>query len=141
MNPSGEGNNLGTVYYPISLLVLVILSWGGLVPKYVGGLGILILGWGDGVAAVVGESLSSPALFFGNRRTSLAGSAAMLLASFTVALVVLRPALGEMGAGVVAGRALVVAVAAAGLEGFTSGGTDNLTVPLGTVGLYWLLFL
>src|SRR5208337_4826861 len=55
MDEGADRHNLGTVYFPISLLVLVNLCWRGVVPVWVGGLAVLVLGWGDGLAALVGE--------------------------------------------------------------------------------------
>ena len=59
-----EGDsNLGTVYFPISLIVLILLTWdGGLLGggnlKYLGAVGSLIMGYGDGFAAIIGFAAS-----------------------------------------------------------------------------------
>jgi len=59
-----EGDsNLGTVYFPISLIVLILLTWdGGLLGggnlKYLGAVGNLIMGYGDGFAAIIGFAAS-----------------------------------------------------------------------------------
>ena len=49
-----EINDLGTVYYPISLTVLALFSFSSLSLPYVGALGILTMGYGDGFAAIIG---------------------------------------------------------------------------------------
>lgn len=51
--------NLGTVYFPIALAVLVLLTWKGPFPRWYGLVAILVLGWGDGVASLLGESFGS----------------------------------------------------------------------------------
>ena len=56
MDEGAQARNWGTVYFPISLLILVNLCWRAVFPVWVGGLAVLVLGWGDGLAAIVGES-------------------------------------------------------------------------------------
>lgn len=55
MDGDNRLRNLGTVYFPISLLALVFLCWSGFLPIWVGGAAILVLGWSDGLAALVGQ--------------------------------------------------------------------------------------
>ncbi len=77
--------NLGTIYYPVALTILVLLTWGGPFPRWYGLAAMLVLGWGDGLASLVGE-------WSGNRnrairftvpggRKSVAGTAAMFTAT------------------------------------------------------------
>jgi uncharacterized protein (TIGR00297 family) len=49
--------NLGTVYFPVALTILVLITWTGLVPRWYGLVAMLVLGWGDGTASLVGEHL------------------------------------------------------------------------------------
>jgi len=90
--------NLGTVYFPIALVILVVLTWGGPFPRWYGLVAILALGWGDGLASLVGEwwigtraAHAREALQFtvpGGRK-SLPGSAALFVAvAATGALVI-----------------------------------------------------
>jgi phytol kinase len=62
MDERADRRNLGTVYFPISLLVLVNLCWRGVMPVWVGGVAVLVLGWGDGLAALVGEGNGAPGI-------------------------------------------------------------------------------
>lgn len=80
--------NLGTVYYPIALTGLVLLSWLGPFPKWYGLVAMLALGWGDGMAALVGEAAGRRANahrfeLTGGSKT-IAGTLAMIAASGTV---------------------------------------------------------
>ena len=53
-----EKDSLGTVYYAISILVISIFTY--VINKpIVGLLGLLIMGYGDGFAAVVGQKVKS----------------------------------------------------------------------------------
>ena len=60
MDSDESSGNLGTVYFPISLLILVLLTYGGEVPIYVGAVGILVMGYGDGLASLFGTHFGRP---------------------------------------------------------------------------------
>lgn len=55
MEHENSRKNLGTIYFPIALTILVFLTWGGVFPKWYGLVAILVLGWGDGSASLFGE--------------------------------------------------------------------------------------
>ncbi|MFP4065895.1 MAG: diacylglycerol/polyprenol kinase family protein [Spirochaetaceae bacterium] len=142
MEDAAARGNLGTVYFPVSLLVLVMLSFGGGMPTYAAGIGVLTMGYGDGLASVVGRAVSRPAvtLFGGNK--SLAGTATMFVASALVAGVFTYLA-HPMRGGVLASvlwPAVVTGGVATAVELFTPGGTDNLSVPLLTALFYTGVF-
>lgn len=134
--------NLGTIWFPVSLLVLVNLCWRGLMPPWVGGIGVLVMGWGDGLAAVVGDAAPGPGVRIWAGRKTFAGSAAMFVASFAVVLVFTllfnpRPA-GLLPA---VGVSAATAAAATAVEALTPLGLDNITVPLVTSVFYAGVFL
>jgi phytol kinase len=54
----------GTVYYAISLLILAYVTFAADL-AYIGGIGILIMGYGDGFAALVGTRYGKHRLWFG----------------------------------------------------------------------------
>lgn len=136
--------NLGTVYFPISLLVLVLLFWAGPLEIWMGGVGILVLGWGDGLAALVGEKTRGRTFRVYGSTKSVAGTLTMLIAASAVAAVFLAVyspggVLGIGGApGIVLG-ALLVGVVSSAVELATPWGVDNLTVPLVTAFLVYLV--
>ena len=122
----GKGD-LGTVYYPVSLLILTILCFGGYSLPYAGALGVFVMGYGDGLAAVIGRRFGLMKYhIFGNTK-SYVGSLTMLMVSFLVCAVILL-------------QALILAVFATIVEAFSPFGLDNLTVPLLTFFLYQLFF-
>jgi phytol kinase len=136
-------NNLGTVYFPIALLLLVVLTWydspvlSGVAP-YIGGLGILAMGYGDGFAALIGT-------WHGKHKYTILGSTKSLEGSFTMFVAALIPIflLIHFGTGFALmpalGAALFLAVLAALVEAVTPRGLDNLSVPL-AVSFVWILF-
>jgi len=142
MDQGADRRNLGTVWFPVSLLVLVNLCWRGVMPAWVGGIGALVLGWGDGLAALVGEGNGAPGVRLWGGRKSAGGSLVMFAASFAVTLAFtlgfspryrsLVPAIGV---------STVIAAAAAAVEFLTPLGLDNLSVPLVVAVLYAGVFL
>ena len=142
MDEEADRRNLGTVYFPISLLILVNLCWRGVMPAWVGGIAVLVLGWGDGLAALVGEGNGAPGVRIWGGRKSAAGTILMFSASFAVTLVftlIFNARHGDLLAAI--GVSTVVAAAATVVELFTPFGLDNLTVPLAVAALYAGVFL
>ncbi|MFP4362363.1 MAG: diacylglycerol/polyprenol kinase family protein [Spirochaetia bacterium] len=142
MDAGGKKSNLGTVYFPISLLVLVLLAWNGNIPLYAGALGVLIMGWGDGLAAIVGSrGLKSPKINLFGINKSLSGTLTMFAVSIIVAVVILsvfNPALAVTSILLQAG---VLSLFATLIELFTPFGIDNLTVPILTAVFYQAVFV
>jgi phytol kinase len=139
MDQGADARNWGTVYFPISLLVLVNLCWRGVLPIWVGGLAILVLGWGDGLAALVGENNGGTRIWGG--RKSVAGSIVMFAASLAVTLAFTLVFNRRFGALLPAvGVSAATAAAATIVELLTPLGIDNITVPLATAALYAAAF-
>jgi phytol kinase len=142
MDGAGGRRSLGTVYFPVSLLILVNLCWRGVMPQWAGGIGVLVLGWGDGLAALIGENSAGPGFRIWGTRKSAAGTLVMFAASFAVTLA-FTLVFGPPGRGVPAalGVSAIVAAAATAVELLTPLGLDNLTVPLAVAALYAGVFL
>lgn len=125
-------NSLGTFFYAVSIGVLTAVFWPRWLPQYAA-IGILVMTWGDGLAALIGQNFGRhPYKVFGNQK-SWEGSLTMALASFLVCVLVLGFTAGFTGT--VWGTALVVAIASTLLETLSFYGLDNLTVPLGSAAL------
>jgi phytol kinase len=137
MDEGADHRNLGTVYFPVALLVLVNLCWRGVMPVWVGAIAVLVLGWGDGLAALAGEANGAPGVRIWGGRKSAAGTMLMFAASFSVTLVFTLLFNARYAALVPAvGVSTIVAAAATVVELFTPFGIDNLTVPLAVAALY-----
>lgn len=135
MERSGNGN-LGTVYFPISLLILVILTFGVINKPEIGAVGILVLGYGDGLAAVIGKAFGKHKLV---DNKSLEGSLTMVFASFIVVTMVLS--LSGYTLLTALWVAAVVSVVSTVVELYTPKGLDNLSVPLFSSLLIYVLLL
>jgi len=112
----------GLIYYPLSIFILVLLFLLGYIKKENIVSGILIMGWGDGLAAVVGTHIGQHGYrVFSKYKKSIEGTATMLIVSFIV-LVIFSSLNWYM--------LILVAIAATLLENFTPLGFDNITVPI-----------
>ena len=128
--------SLGTFFYAISIGVLIGWVWTIKQPQYAA-LGILIMAWGDGLAAVIGQRWGQHKYqVFGNRK-SWEGSLTMLFVSFVVSGIILLATQGNNQ--ITWSIAIAVAITATGLETFSKYGIDNLTVPLGSASLAFFL--
>lgn len=133
----------GTVFYPLSFFLLVLFCWHG--QKTVLMLSMLILAISDAAAAIVGENLKKPHEYkLGRDKKSIEGSSTMLGTAFLLVLILLPLVAridGRVVSGIsVAGIALATACIATAFEALSSGGSDNLSTPLGAAFvLYFLL--
>lgn len=134
MERSSSKNDLGTVYYPISLLLLVILAYTDYSSMYIGALGVFIMGYGDGFAAVLGKKYGRNTFKIMGNTKSLEGSLSMFVCSFIAASIILS--IFHNGPAPIIAIALILAGFATIVEMITPFGLDNLTVPLLTSGLY-----
>lgn len=121
-----EKDGLGTVYYAISLLVLSIFTIGVINKPAIGLCSCLIMGYGDGLAAIIGRKVKSLKYNIGNTTKSLAGSATM----FVVSLLIISVFLGIIHTDMCLLKAILIAIVATITEAISVKGTDNLTVPL-----------
>lgn len=120
----GGVKDLGTVYYAISLVVLSLWSFGMGRPE-IGGIGILIMGYADGFAAVVGTKFGKTPLIHGK---SVEGT----LTAVIMATVVVMGFNAVYGLGLSGAQMIIIAISAILFELFTPLGLDNLTVPIGS---------
>ena len=121
----GEGvKDLGTVYYAISLVILSLWTFGIDRPE-IGGIGILIMGYADGFAAVIGKKFGKTPLVNGK---SLEGT----LTAVIMSTVVVMGFNTFFGLGLSGVSIIIIAISATLFELFTPLGLDNLTVPIGS---------
>jgi phytol kinase len=136
MERGGKGN-LGTVYFPISLLLLVLFTFfigENKAYQFIGAIAMLTLGYGDGLAAVIGKRFGKTKWIQGK---SLEGSLVMFAATAVVTTFVIftyQPPIANPGFMI-----LIVPLVATLIEMFTPKGLDNLSVPLGVTLLVYSL--
>jgi phytol kinase len=116
----------GTVYYAISLLILAYVTFAADL-AYIGGIGILIMGYGDGFAALVGTRYGKHRLWFNK---SIEGASVVL--SFGILIAGIFFALYSPNYWLL--KSVIVGVVAMVVELCSPNGFDNLSLPL-TVSL------
>lgn len=127
--------SLGTFFYAVSIGVLIALFWTS-APHYAV-IGILIMTWGDGLAALVGQRWGRHPYKIWGMQKSWEGSLTMALVSFFMTSAILVSLQGTAWQTWI--TSLAVALVATGLEAFSKLGIDNFTVPLGSAGVAWWL--
>ena len=125
----------GVFYYALSITVLVGLLWDHH-PQYAV-IGVMVMSWGDGMAALVGKRFGKHTFIYMGNKRSLEGSLAMFVTSLIVMLGIFASCHSLSARDV--GVAIPVAAIAAMLEAFSPGGTDNLSVPLASASLSYFL--
>lgn len=130
-----ERRHHGLVYYPASLLGLVLLVYLADFPLHAATAGVLAMGYGDGIAGLVGHR-------FGRRR--LPGSEKTWLGTVVMfiitGIVVTGVLLGWRISGGTGGKILLIlstALIAAVLEAISPYGLDNVAVPFGVA--FWMV--
>ncbi len=127
-----DKKNLGTVYYPISFLILVLLFWDNY-PLIVS-TAMLVMGLADPAAAIVGTNIkrTHEVSAFGERKT-FEGSAAMFVVA-TVATAIGFLFFGEPSVtssfSTLLNISVSIGIMVAAIELVSPKATDNLTVPL-----------
>ncbi|MCI9015669.1 MAG: hypothetical protein HFJ53_00655 [Clostridia bacterium] len=129
-----EEEGLGTVYYAISLFILIIVSFGILDNKTIGLVGILIMGYGDGLAPIIGKSIKSKKYKFGKSTTkTIAGSITMFIVTTIILSIFLINTQFWYIKVLVAGFIIML------IEAISIKGTDNIFVPLIASFIYSVL--
>ncbi len=127
--------SLGSFFYSLSIGVLAYSFWLD-TPQYCV-LGVLVMTWGDGLAAIIGRKFGKhPYQVFGMSK-SIEGSLTMIGVSFLVSFFIFLATFGHDWK--IWLISLSVAIVATVLELISKIGLDNLTVPLGSAWLAYLL--
>lgn len=128
--------SFGTFFYAVSIGVLMAAFW----PKqqfHYAAIGILVMTWGDGLAALIGQKFGKHSYEIWGMKKSWEGSLTMMLTSYVVSSLILFYVQGNIWQTWVV--SLAIAIVATLLEAFSKLGIDNLTVPLGSAVLGFFL--
>ena len=129
MGQESTKRNWGLVQYPISIIILIMLRHFGVGDIVCVGCGVLGMGYGDGLASIVGMKVRSRNLP-GKSRKTIAGSITM--ACITFAVVLLLNIIYKQGIEItrIVLVSLLAGVCASFVEAYTPFGLDNISVPL-----------
>ncbi len=122
---TGSRRSWGTVYFPISIMLMLFLKDSGFGSMDCLGAGLLGMGYADGFSAPIGMMLGKREFPF-NKKKTVAGSACMF--AVTLLVVLLFRCVPVWGA-------VLVAIVATVAEAYTPFGLDNISVPLAIYAL------
>lgn len=128
-------DTLGTVYFALSLFILALLSFGPLDNPVIGLCGFFVMCYGDGLAAVIGKKVKSKKYTIGKDTKSVAGSLTM----FIITLIIMLGTLYYFKAELWVIKSIVIALIMTVFEAVSIKGTDNISVPLLTSLLAYLM--
>lgn len=132
---TGEKGNLGTIYFPLSFSVIIILFWSR---PHLLVASLMPMTWGDALAAVLGARYGQFRYTVWGSTRSLEGSVSMFLFAFIATFLALW-LFAPLSLGLGLFYALIVALLATLVEAITPWHLDNLTVPLVSVVTLYLL--
>ncbi|MDZ8186389.1 MAG: SEC59/DGK1/VTE5 family protein [Nostoc sp. ChiSLP02] len=128
--------SLGTFFYSLSIGILIAWFWYLQKPQYAV-LGILVMTWGDGLAALIGQRFGKHKYQVFGTQKSWEGSLTMMFVSYLISNLIL---VGTQGNSWQAWTiSFAVAFIATALEAVSFLGIDNLTVPLGSAAFAFFL--
>lgn len=124
---TGEKGRLGTVYFPISFTLIILLLWDR---PHLMVASLMPMTWGDALASIVGQRIGRRTYTWAGTTRSLEGSLVFFAASW-IATAVPLAVLGQasLGAGEAAAVAAATAAGSAVVEAISPWGIDNLSVP------------
>jgi len=125
----------GVFYYSLSITLLIALFWQIEQPQFAV-IGVMVMTWGDSLAALVGQRWGNHQYRVGTNQRSLEGSLTMLVASGLACFAIVSW-LGYPHPLLIS---IPTALAGTVLEAISQGGTDNLTVPIATALISFALY-
>lgn len=131
---TGERGQLGTVYFPISFAILIPLLWS--FPALLVA-SLMPMTWGDAFAAIVGKRWGAHQFTILGQTRSVEGSLAMFGLSLVATWIALVVFAQPIGTSLVI--ACLVALVVTMVEAMSPFGIDNLTVPLTSALVLYLL--
>ncbi|MGL4345152.1 MAG: diacylglycerol/polyprenol kinase family protein [Cellulosilyticaceae bacterium] len=124
----------GTIYYSVSMIILTLMSY-GLGDLTIGLVGSLVMGYGDGFAALIGRRWPICTYRLRGNTKSIGGSLTM----FGVTVMVVSGATWLANNPSNLELSLMIGIVGAILEAIATRGRDNLWVPIGCAFLYVIL--
>ena len=137
---TGERGNLGTVYFPISFTLIIVLFWLTRPDRYPALIvaALMPMTWGDAMAAILGKRFGQFKYYFLGTTRTMEGSLTMFLFSWLATFLALSlfPPLGLLTSLL---YALIVALVATLVEALSPWHIDNITVPFSSALILYLL--
>lgn len=121
-----ERKSLGTVYYPIALLVILYFFFESEPLAFLAG--SLVLAWGDGLAALIGRKYGTVTYDLYGQKRSFQGSMAMFLSSYAVLFLLFL--WDDIPLWQVVTYGFIISIIATLTEAISYRDWDNFTIPI-----------
>ena len=121
-----EKDSLGTVYYAISLVLMVIYTFEIIHKPEIGLCAMAIMCLGDGFASIIGKAVKSFEYKIGKTKKTLAGSLTMFIITFIIVAIYFIYRADPYW--II--KSLLLATISTVVEAVSIKGTDNITVPI-----------
>lgn len=133
-----DQKSYGIILYPIALAIIVWLSFSVLHDIRIGGIGLIALSYGDGIAALVGKRFKShPFKIWGNTKT-ISGSLGMFISTFLINIIYMYATNLASNSHLIF-LSFSIALVSTLAEAATPLGIDDITVPLAAITIYCIL--
>ncbi|OOB78644.1 MAG: hypothetical protein BEN18_06895 [Epulopiscium sp. Nuni2H_MBin001] len=131
----GSKPEFGEIAYSLTLMILVIISYGS-GDLLIGFVGSFIMGYGDGLAAVVGTKFPYGRYQVLGRNKTVSGSSAIFFVSIVVLVIASYLKIYEVNLI----KVVIVAALVTAVEAIAIFGLDNIGVPLtAIIGYMWVI--
>lgn len=117
---TGTRRSWGTVYFPLSIVIMIAMKECGFGSVQTVGCGLLGMGYADGFAALAGMRFGKNRMPF-TKKKSILGSAVVLMISFLIVMLLTDISVPY---------SVLIGIAAMIAEAYTPMGLDNFSVPL-----------
>ena len=124
-------NYCGTIWYALSVTMVVIFSF-TIGCKYIALASVLVLGYGDGIAALIGSKFGKH--YLPNSSKTLEGTCSMFCISLIIISSISYLATGDIDLKVILSGCIFATIS----EALITRGFDNLFIPLIISGVLWI---
>ena len=137
LNTKRRDSNKGPIYYSIAVFLLTAATFHTPSMHIVGGIGLLVMAYGDGFAALIGQKYGTHSYTIFKGHKTFEGSFTMLVVSMIVITTYQFLQLGTVDYV----QVLLLSVLATLVEAISPHGIDNLFIPILVSLLYFIMIL
>lgn len=126
---SNKNRNFGLVYYPFSLIILILYSYLGALDISAATVGVFCMGYGDGFAAILGSKWGKKKIPLPTGGKTYFGSIVMVIVCFLSSFIILA-LMSDLTLTVIIFSSILISLVATLVEVITPLGLDNISVPI-----------
>ena len=126
---SNKNRNFGLVYYPFSLIILILYSYLGALDISAATVGVFCMGYGDGFAAIIGSKWGKKKIPLPTGGKTYLGSFVMIIVCFVSSFIILT-LMSDLTLTLIILSSILISLVASLVEVITPLGLDNISVPI-----------